>query len=141
MVISSDSPTAREAAVASTSNDAPKTNGIDKETATPTPLKTSLPRETSIDTSIASEQNHADGVDNTEEFNGDVNTNNEIPSQEDLARVEKLTVLDKDGKTIPFKDLYNGPNVARRVLIIFIRHFFCGVSDSRVQSPLLTAPS
>ncbi|ESZ91663.1 hypothetical protein SBOR_7961 [Sclerotinia borealis F-4128] len=58
------------------------------------------PPKTSIDTSLNS-------VDPSAEFVGDINTNNDLPSQAMLKRVE-------------------GPNVARRVLIIFIRHFFCG---------------
>ncbi|TVY52511.1 Thioredoxin-like protein AAED1 [Lachnellula cervina] len=140
MAISSDSPAAREAAVASTSNHIPKTNGLDPKT---------LAALEKIDTSGASEENYADRVDHTAEFNGDVNTNNEIPTQEDLARLEKLMVLDKDGVTIPFKDLYNGPNVARRVLIIFIRHFFCGncqeymraITASITPSDLLHLPT
>lgn len=79
------------------------------------------PPKTSIDTSF-------DGVDPSMDFVGDVNTNNDIPSQEVLKKVESMIVLDRDGKTRPFKSLYSGPNVARRVLVIFIRHFFCGVS-------------
>jgi hypothetical protein len=123
MAISSESPAAREAAVAATSNGAPETNGLETKSAT-------TPPKTSIDTSGASNSNHTDGVDNTADFNGDVNTNNEIPSQEVLSRVEDMNLLDQDGKTIPFKHLYSGPNVARRVLIIFIRHFFCGVRNN-----------
>ncbi|TVY93226.1 Thioredoxin-like protein [Lachnellula willkommii] len=125
MAISSDSPAARETAAASIPNDAPTTNGLDPKT---------LAALEKIDTSGASEKDYANGVDHTAEFNGDVNTNNEIPTQEHLARLEKLMVLDKDGATIPFKDLYNGPNVARRVLIIFIRHFFCGNCQEYIRS-------
>lgn len=62
------------------------------------------------------------------DFQGDVQTNNKLPSPETLQELEKYTVLDESGKSHPFKSLYTGPNVARRVLIIFIRHFFCGVS-------------
>jgi hypothetical protein len=79
----------------------------------------------SIDTSGSSAHAHSD--DTAVDFPGDVNTNNEIPTQEVLKSVEDMTVLDKDGKIIPFKNLYSGPNVTRRVLVIFIRHFFCGV--------------
>ncbi|KAH6652970.1 hypothetical protein BKA67DRAFT_659622 [Truncatella angustata] len=60
------------------------------------------------------------------DFQGDVQTNNNLPSQETLRKLEKYTVLDESGKSHTFKSLYTGPNVARRVLIIFIRHFFCG---------------
>ncbi|APA16146.1 hypothetical protein SS1G_10305 [Sclerotinia sclerotiorum 1980 UF-70] len=77
------------------------------------------PPKSSIDTSF-------NDIDPEFEFVGDVNTDNEIPSQEILRKIESMIVLDRDGKTRPFKSLYSGPNVARRVLIIFIRHFFCG---------------
>lgn len=63
-----------------------------------------------------------------EEFEGNVDVNNDIPSQEDLQKVGDLLVLDAEGKSRPFKELHNAPHVAPRQLIIFIRHFFCGVS-------------
>jgi hypothetical protein len=67
---------------------------------------------------------------NPPDFKGEVDTNNEIPSLQVLRAIGDYTVLDRDGKTHPFRSLYTGHNVARRVLIIFIRHFFCGVSTS-----------
>ncbi|RYP55335.1 hypothetical protein DL768_000090 [Monosporascus sp. mg162] len=60
------------------------------------------------------------------DFQGEVQTNNDLPSLETLRKIESYTVLDADGRSHPFKSLYAGRNVARRVLIIFIRHFFCG---------------
>lgn len=69
----------------------------------------------------------ASDADPSADFTGDVDTNNTIPTLNDLRRVENLTVLDEDGKARPFKSLYSGPNIARRVLVIFVRHFFCGV--------------
>ena len=80
-------------------------------------------------------------IDNTAEFAGELDTDNEIPSQEVLKSVGNMTVLDKDGKTVPFKNLYTGPNVTRRVLIIFIRHFFCGVRLSPSLPPIPLQPS
>ncbi|CAN9280227.1 unnamed protein product [Alternaria alternata] len=62
-----------------------------------------------------------------EEFEGTVDVNNDIPSEKDLAKVEDLLVLDAQGQSRPFKELYKAPHVASRQLIIFIRHFFCGV--------------
>lgn len=62
------------------------------------------------------------------DFQGSVETNNDLPSIETLRKIENYVVLDRDGKTHPFKSLYTGKHVARRVLIIFVRHFFCGVS-------------
>ena len=85
-------------------------------------------RSLDTDSSTSLNQKDADNVDSAAEFAGELNTNDNIPTQALLQKIESLVVLDKDGKTVPFKDLYNGPNVARRVLVIFIRHFFCGVS-------------
>ncbi|KUJ17941.1 uncharacterized protein LY89DRAFT_583519 [Mollisia scopiformis] len=83
------------------------------------------------------------------EFVGDVKTDNKLPSLKTLKKIENLPVLDQDGKAIPFKNLYTGPNVARRVLIIFIRHFFCGncqeyirtLTSSISTSSLLSLPT
>lgn len=61
------------------------------------------------------------------DFEGTVQTTNEIPSPETLKKIEDFLVLDRHGKSHAFKTLYSGTNVARRVLVIFIRHFFCGV--------------
>ncbi|KAI1650192.1 AhpC/TSA antioxidant enzyme-domain-containing protein [Daldinia loculata] len=63
---------------------------------------------------------------NVEEFQGEVQTTNELPTIETLRKIEAYNVLDSDGKSHSFKSLYAGRNSARRVLIIFIRHFFCG---------------
>ena len=66
------------------------------------------------------------------DFDGEVATTDEIPSPDLIKQIEDFVVLDKDGKTHTFKSLYSGTNVARRVLIVFVRHFFCGV---RPHSP------
>ena len=62
------------------------------------------------------------------DFKGNVKVNNNPPTKGDLEKVADLPVLDQHRKKCTFKSLYadneNGP---RRVLIIFIRHFFCGV--------------
>jgi len=68
------------------------------------------------------------------DFDGQVTTNDDIPPPERIREVEEYMLLDKDGKTHSFKSLYNGKNVARRVLVIFIRHFFCGVSFNPAQA-------
>lgn len=63
-----------------------------------------------------------------EEFEGTVDVNNDLPSEKDLKKVEDLLILDAQGKSRPFRELYDASGVAPRQLIIFIRHFFCGVS-------------
>lgn len=60
------------------------------------------------------------------DFSGNVDVNDDLITAKDLARVDDLLVLDARGESRPFKDLYKGPGVAPRQLIIFVRHFFCG---------------
>lgn len=64
---------------------------------------------------------------NPVDFDGEVTTTHELPSPEILKKINDYVVLDKHGKSHTFQSLYNGPNSPRRVLIIFVRHFFCGV--------------
>lgn len=76
--------------------------------------------------------------DASKDFKGDIKVNNRPPNKEQLERVADLPVLDVDRKSYTFKSLYadneNGP---RRVLVVFIRHFFCGVRSSPLcQLPL-----
>jgi len=66
-----------------------------------------------------------DGV-NPLDFAGSVDSNNDLPSAETIARIGNYVVLDRHGKSHTFKSLYAGKHVARRVLVIFVRHFFCG---------------
>lgn len=66
-----------------------------------------------------------------DDFEGDVKVSNKLPSNADLEKVADLPVLDADGQSQPFKNVYSGREAARRVLVIFVRHFFCGVSASR----------
>ena len=64
------------------------------------------------------------------DFQGDVLVSNDIPTQADLDKCADLLVLDAQGTSRPFKTLHTGEGVAPRQLIIFVRHFFCGVSIS-----------
>lgn len=67
------------------------------------------------------------------DFQGEVVTNDELPSAETIRRIENYIVLDRHGKTHTFRSLYTGRSVARRVLVIFVRHFFCGVSGPQTE--------
>jgi hypothetical protein len=55
-----------------------------------------------------------------------LDTNNTLPTPTILSKIQSLLVLDRTGKSHPFSSLHTGPHVPRRVLIIFVRHFFCG---------------
>lgn len=78
----------------------------------------------------------------TGEFHGDIDVDNKPPTKRDLDKVAQLPVVDENGKPHTFGSLYSSDtNEAPRVLIIFIRHFFCGVSHIRacVQLSVCTA--
>ena len=48
-----------------------------------------------------------------------------LHDEKTLQEVGELKVKDESGKEVPFKSLYEGQ--PGRQLIVFIRHFFCGV--------------
>ena len=58
---------------------------------------------------------------------GDAVVNQELPSKEDLERCGDLPILTSNGQSLRFRGLYTGCSGAERNLIIFVRHFFCGV--------------
>ncbi|KAJ9156293.1 Thioredoxin-like protein AAED1 [Pleurostoma richardsiae] len=94
-------------------------------TTTSTPAKDEKTQAEEPDAAGQASSAHDDEV-NPPDFHGEVLTNDELPSVETLRRIKDYVVLDKHGKTHTFKSLYSGRNVARRVLIIFVRHFYCG---------------
>lgn len=49
-----------------------------------------------------------------------------IPTISDLEKIGELSVRDAEGKSLKFQEIYGDSN-AERHLVIFIRHFFCGV--------------
>lgn len=63
------------------------------------------------------------------DFSGDIKVDNKIPTKSELEKASERTVYDKDGKKHTFRDLVASSTGSepRRVLVIFIRHFFCGV--------------
>lgn len=65
------------------------------------------------------------------DFEGDIKSTSKPPSQSDLQKAASLPILDASGKSHKFKSLYDGK---RKVLIVFIRHFFCGVCLQKVYS-------
>ncbi|KAI0885677.1 AhpC/TSA antioxidant enzyme-domain-containing protein [Annulohypoxylon maeteangense] len=102
-------------------------NAIEKpiQDAKPTTTTIDTSAATTSDTDLATRQTQDDPV-NSQDFQGEVQTTNDLPTIETLRKIETYTVLDSDGKSHTFKSLYAGHNSARRVLIVFIRHFFCG---------------
>lgn len=80
-------------------------------------------RETSTESAASSDKQ----VDAYGPCGGDIDVSAEKPSTADLKTIEDLTILDVEGKSHPFKSLYSSEQGPRRVLVLFIRHFFCGV--------------
>lgn len=54
----------------------------------------------------------------------------DLPDAKTVEEAGELDVLDKDGKKIRFKSLY--AEQGKKHVIIFIRHFFCGVSRQKI---------
>ena len=53
------------------------------------------------------------------------------PTKAELAKVANISVYDASGKAVPFSSLYHDPSDPdRRTMVIFVRHFLCGVSFS-----------
>lgn len=131
MAVPSDSPAAGaavdEATTPATQGSGLKTTNTAPLAAAETPTGSKTPEKaTKTEGHISSPEDHH-GV-NPLDFEGSVDSTNELPSIETLRKIENYVVLDRHGKSHPFKSLYTGKHVARRVLIIFVRHFFCGVS-------------
>ena len=93
------------------------------------PAMETEPPKVSLDTSVNTQDSSSVKFifDPTNSFEGDLDTDNKIPTQKILKLCDEISVFDAAHKARPFRSLYTGPNVARRVLVIFIRHFFCGV--------------
>ncbi|KAL6715429.1 hypothetical protein ACLMJK_006390 [Lecanora helva] len=76
------------------------------------------------------------------DFKGNLKVNNNPPDKEQLEKVADLPVLDANKKSRTFKSLYaddeNGP---RRVLVVFIRHFFCGNCQDYLRTLASEIPS
>ncbi|KAI4114305.1 MAG: hypothetical protein LQ345_004889 [Seirophora villosa] len=71
----------------------------------------------------------------TGEIKGDIKLNDNPPTKKDLDKVAELPVLDVNGKPHAFRSLYTSDsNEPLRVLIIFIRHFFCGNCQEYLRS-------
>jgi hypothetical protein len=60
----------------------------------------------------------------------DVEVSSELPSKAMLDEAAGLPIIDAEGKEMLFKNLYTHsyPLEKKRVMVIFVRHFFCGVS-------------
>ncbi|KAF4457203.1 hypothetical protein F53441_767 [Fusarium austroafricanum] len=51
--------------------------------------------------------------------------NDELPTAGSLKIADEIEVFDGKGEKHTFKSIYSGPGRSRRVLVVFVRHFFC----------------
>lgn len=56
-------------------------------------------------------------------------THRELPDEKTLAEAGEVMIKDKDGGELALKSLWSGKAQGEKQLIIFIRHFFCGVKS------------
>ncbi|KAF4980575.1 hypothetical protein FZEAL_3447 [Fusarium zealandicum] len=65
----------------------------------------------------------------------DVDVNDDPPTADAMEIADSFEVLDNKGEKHTLRSIYGGPDTPRRVLVVFVRHFFCGVR-SLCQTPL-----
>lgn len=58
-----------------------------------------------------------------EDFSGSLKVSQKLPTKLDLSKLENLPILNSTGESVPFSSLWTH----QRTMIVFIRHFFCGV--------------
>lgn len=57
------------------------------------------------------------------------NVNDEPPSASALKAADAIELYDENSKKHTFKSIYNRPDLPKRVLVVFVRHFYCCVSQ------------
>ncbi|KAI9680305.1 MAG: hypothetical protein M1829_001191 [Trizodia sp. TS-e1964] len=58
-----------------------------------------------------------------------------LPTSPALALLNATFLLSPSGASVPFSSLHSGgPNAATRVLVIFVRHFFCGICQEFLRT-------
>ncbi|KLO15810.1 hypothetical protein SCHPADRAFT_870601 [Schizopora paradoxa] len=52
-----------------------------------------------------------------------------LPDSETLEKAGRLTVFDDEGKKVEFKSIF----AAKKTIVVFVRHFFCGICQAYVS--------
>ena len=63
-----------------------------------------------------------------EDFPGKLKVSERLPTKSELSKVENLPIFNSKGESIPFSSLWT----RQRTMIVFIRHFLCGVCSNSV---------
>lgn len=87
---------------------------------------------TALSTAPSEDDSDFCGIDPTdffEQFREDIDVSDELPSREALQKAGEIPIFDAQGNSRPFKSIYSGDDViGERQLVLFVRHFYCGVS-------------
>ncbi|KAL1862228.1 hypothetical protein Plec18170_001053 [Paecilomyces lecythidis] len=78
-----------------------------------------------------------------DESGEDVEVSSELPSKAMLEEAASLPIIDAHGVEMPFRNVYM-PSCAlekKRVMVIFVRHFFCGNCQEYLRSLTSAIPS
>ncbi|KAJ5168717.1 uncharacterized protein N7482_004311 [Penicillium canariense] len=100
------------------------------------------PMASSADSNVPTEARPvADDVKVADAKSAEVPSNDKPPSTDAIRKVEDYMVFDSKGEKHTFQSIYDGPDSTGRVLVIFIRHFFCGAirPDELRQLPVPTS--
>jgi hypothetical protein len=77
---------------------------------------------------------HACDLENDDDFarlGEEIEISDDLPTEEILDEAGDIPIYDSLGNVKPFKSLYSGDTaIGEQQLVIFVRHFFCGVSSA-----------
>ena len=74
---------------------------------------------------------------------GAIKSHNTLPTAEMMHDAGTMDILDRQGKKLQLRDVYDGPAASQNVMVIFIRHFYCTVHANLLLLSLscLSSPS
>ncbi|WEW55905.1 hypothetical protein PRK78_001340 [Emydomyces testavorans] len=66
-----------------------------------------------------------------------------LPSQNDIEQAFRIPILNSDGKERLFGDLFDVPKTleSSKLMVVFVRHFFCGSCQDYIQTLSCSIPS
>ena len=95
-------------------------------------------KESSSTAATSVDNQHQQAHDPQADFKGDVKVSKALPTKGEWSRCMEMPVLDVENKERMFGSLYANERGPSRHLIVFVRHFFCGVSSS-LSSPSISS--
>lgn len=70
-----------------------------------------------------------------EKLQHEIDISDSRPNDDMLSQAGKIPIFDSDGIGRPFSSIYSGETaIGEQQMVIFVRHFFCGVSESYYNS-------